>query len=164
MSTFERDGYEWRETYLLFFDSARRPTLEAAEARLKRANPQFEFEDGVTDDDGLLESLTVISSADFAAVDICFDDSDEIQHQASETAAGYKPAQLDAEERHKVAKLAKCDARYDLLHFGRVMDDDFAGGEPDDDLLDPSTLLAVMDAMVELTGGVGIDPASGTIT
>jgi hypothetical protein len=158
MSTFEREGYEWRETYLLFFESARRPTLQAAEARLKRANPQFEFEDGVTDDDGFLESLTVISAADFAAVDICFDDGDEIRHQASETAAGYKPAQLDAEERPKVAQLAKCDSRYDLLHFGRIVAD-----EPDDDLLDPSTLLAVMDAMVELTGGVGIDPASGTL-
>jgi hypothetical protein len=162
MSTFERDGYEWRETYLLFFESARRPTLQAAEARLKRANPQFEFEDGVTDDDGLLESLTVMSAADFAAVDICFDDGDEIGHQASETAAGYKPAQLDAEEQQKVAKLANCDSRYDLLHFGRIVADDLAD-EPDDDLLDPSTLLAVMDAMIELTGGVGIDPASGTL-
>ncbi len=30
-------------------------------------------------------------------------------------------------------------------------------------MLDPSALLIVMDALVEMTGGVGVDPASGTL-
>ncbi len=30
-------------------------------------------------------------------------------------------------------------------------------------MLDPSTLLLVLDALAELTGGVGIDPQSGSL-
>ena len=32
-----------------------------------------------------------------------------------------------------------------------------------DEMLDPSALLIVLDALVELTGGVGVDPQSGTL-
>lgn len=162
MSTFEREGYEWRETYLLFFPSDRRPTLATAAKRLKEANPLFEIEDGVADEDGLLESVTVVSQADFAAVDICFDDGEDNSHQAEEIARGFPTSQLDPDERKKIAHLPNCDARFDLLHFGRVVADD-AASDGDDDLLDPSTLLAVIEVMMKLTSGVGIDPASGTL-
>ena len=67
----------------------------------------------------------------------------------------------DDDERARLQQMRKYDARFDLLHFEHVTDD-----EPEDEadeMLDPSALLIVLDALVELTGGVGVDPASGTL-
>ena len=47
-----------------------------------------------------------------------------------------------------------------MLHFERVAD------EPEDDseeeMLDPSALLVVLETLAQLTGGVAIDPQAGT--
>jgi hypothetical protein len=74
----------------------------------------------------------------------------------------FKPSQLDPQERRQVERLKQCDARLDLLHFeNRAGDDPLT--DADDEMLDPSALLLVLDAMVDLTDGVGIDPASGSL-
>ena len=64
-------------------------------------------------------------------------------------------------ERAKVERLAQCEARFDLLHFEHVGEQE--SDEDPDEMLDPSALLIVLDALVELTSGVGVDPASGTL-
>jgi hypothetical protein len=72
-----------------------------------------------------------------------------------------KSSVADGEERAKLARLRSFDARFDLLHFEQV-----TGGRGADDLdemLDPSALLIVLEALVELTGGVGVDPQSGSL-
>ena len=63
--------------------------------------------------------------------------------------------------RKKLARLKSFDAKFDLLHFERKSDDD--AEDELDEMLDPSALLIVLDALVELTGGVGVDPQSGTL-
>jgi hypothetical protein len=63
--------------------------------------------------------------------------------------------------------MLKADARFDVMLFERVRDDDFAGDEDDEEWqagsLDPSSLLNVVNALAKLTGGLPIDPASGAI-
>ncbi len=36
MSTFERENFQWRETYFVLFDADKRPTLARVEKRCKR--------------------------------------------------------------------------------------------------------------------------------
>ena len=48
-----------------------------------------------------------------------------------------------------------------MLHFEQV--GDFADEDDFDELLDPSALLAVLQELARITGGIAIDPQSGTI-
>jgi len=72
-----------------------------------------------------------------------------------------KGGATDADERGKLARIKQFDARFDLLHFEQTTGEETE--DEMDEMLDPSMLLIVLDAMVELTAGVGVDPASGTI-
>src|SRR5260221_12125594 len=105
-----------------------------------------------------------MSPDDYAALDISFESGEEVIEQRALLYQELKSSVADAEEKAKLAKMSKCDARFDLLHFEQVTaevveknDDEF------DEILDPSALLIVLDALVELTGGVGVDPQSGTL-
>lgn len=162
MSSFERDGYQWRETYFVFFNRARRPTLGQVRKRLHRLGKQFRLEGEAADPEGEFETISLISESDFAAVDLAYEEGEDVAQQAAALANEFKPSQLDPEERKQVELLKQCDARLDLLHFENTAGDDPLD-DSDDDMLDPSALLLVLDAMVELTGGVGIDPASGSL-
>jgi hypothetical protein len=161
MSTFERDEYKWRETYFVLFDSAKRPSLKRVERMLHDLSDRFQLTNPVADDDGRFESITVISPDDYAALDISYMSGEEVVEQVETLQQELKGSAADAEERAKLGRIKKCDARFDLLHFEQT-----AAGEPEDELdemLDPSMLLIVLDAVVELTGGVGVDPQSGTL-
>lgn len=162
MSMFERDEYKWRETYFVLFDSAKRPTLSQIEGVLRDLNERFELTNATADEDGRFESITVMSPEDYAALDISYEAGEEVVEQAKTLNQEMKSSAADNEERAKLKQLLGCDARFDLLHFEQMTED-----EPDEDeldeMLDPSALLIVMDALVELTGGVGVDPASGTL-
>ncbi|MGD9721626.1 MAG: hypothetical protein AB7O59_05940 [Pirellulales bacterium] len=161
MSTFERDEYKWRETYFVLFDSARRPSLKKVERVLRNLNDRFELSNAMADEDGRFESITVMSPDDYAALDISYETGEEVVEQGALLRQELKSSAADDDERTKVERLPKCDARFDLLHFEQVTDD-----EPQDEMdeiLDPSALLIVLDALVELTDGVGVDPASGTL-
>ena len=161
MSTFERDEYKWRETYFVLFDSAKRPTLQQVERLVRDLNDRFELSNASADEDGRFESITIMSEDDYAALDI----SCEVGEEVVETAAGLyeelKSSGADDDERAKIDRVPKFDARFDLLHFERVTLD-LPEDDPDD-MLDPGALLIVLDALVELTGGVGVDPASGAL-
>jgi hypothetical protein len=161
MSTFERDEFKWRETYFVMFDSAKRPTLKTVERVLRDLSDRFELSNNRADEDGRFESITVMSPDDYAALDISYESGEEVLEQGAVLEQEMKSSTTDAEERSRLARLSKCDARFDLLHFEQVTDD-----EPEDEadeMLDPSALLIVLDALVELTGGVGVDPQSGTL-
>lgn len=161
MSTFEREGYQWRETYFVFFDRARRPSLKQIEKRLHKLSKRFRLESGTADEEGHFESITLVSDSDFAAVDIAYEEGEEVVEQAGIMTKEFKLSQLDADEREKLERLPKLNARFDLLHFEHTAGDDPLDDQ-DDEMLDPSALLLVLDAVVELTDGVGIDPASGS--
>jgi hypothetical protein len=161
MSTFERDEFKWRETYFVMFDSAKRPTLKTVERVLRELSDRFELSNASADEDGRFESITIMSPDDYAALDISFESGEEVLEQGAALEQEMKSSASDDEERTRLARLSKCDARFDLLHFEQVTDD-----EPEDEadeMLDPSALLIVLDALVELTGGVGVDPQSGTL-
>jgi hypothetical protein len=161
MSTFERDEYRWRETYFVLFDSAKRPTLKKVERVLRELNDRFTLSNARADEDGRFESITVMSPDDYAALDISYEAGEEVVEQCGVLQQELKGSLADDEERAKLARLSGFDARFDLLHFEQITDD-----EPEDELdemLDPSALLIVMDALVELTDGVGVDPASGSL-
>ena len=159
MSLFENDQYRWRETYFVLFERAKRPTLKQIEKLLHRLSNRFQLE-SPTANDGLFESVTVLAPDDYAALDISFESGEEVLEQGASLRAELKESAVDAEERAKLDRLAKLDARFDLLHFEQAAD---SGSEDPEDMLDPSALLLVLDALVELTEGVGVDPQSGTL-
>lgn len=159
MSTFENDRYRWRETYFLLFDSAKRPTLEQVQKLLRKVNRQFELHNPrVDDDDQGFESVTVLAPGAYAALDISYVDGEEVQEQTVELTREFRDSVSSPDERHKLERLAASDARFDILHFQEVADDDDA-----DETFDPSALLMVVEALAKLTSGVAVDPQSGTI-
>jgi hypothetical protein len=163
MSTFENDQYKWRETYFVLFSAAKRPTLAKVTKALQSLNPRFELSNTLADDDGGFESLTLRSPQDYSALDISYVSGEEVQTQGVELAEEMRPTAADPDERAKLARLPKCDARLDILHFEEIVGGRSGGEEEGDEMLDPSTLLNVLDALVRMTGGVGVDPQSGSV-
>ena len=160
MSTFENNDYKWRETYFVMFDAARRPSLEQVKTRLAKLNPRFVLSNGEADDDGRFDSITIRSPQDYAAMDISYESGDEVAEQVSDLQQELKGG-LDAADRPKFEKLGRCNAKLDVLHFEQLGGEN--GDEEEGDMLDPSALLSVMDTLVEITHGVGIDPQSGSL-
>ena len=159
MSTFENHDYKWRETYFVLFDSARRPMLEAVKQCLLKVNPRFELSVGEADEAGHFDSVSLRSSQDYAAMDISYVSGEEVSDQVDELQRDMK-GNVDAADRPKLTQLAQCDAKFDLLHFEQVSDEE---ADEEGEMLDPSALLSVMDALIELTKGVGVDPQSGSL-
>jgi hypothetical protein len=159
MSTFENQDYKWRETYFVLFDSARRPMLENVKQQLLKINPRFELTGGEADEAGHFDSITIRSPQDYAAMDISYVSGEEVSDQVDELQRDMKES-IDPDDRPKLTQLSQCDAKFDILHFEQVSDED-AGDEGE--MLDPSALLGVMDTLIELTKGVGVDPQSGSL-
>jgi hypothetical protein len=166
MSTFENHNFRWRETYFVLFAAKKRPTATQIERTLGELNEHFELVGLVADDEGRFESVTLRSPDDFAALDICYVSGDEVAEQVNQLAEELAPTAAPA-EMAKIKKLKQFDARLDVLHFQDVAAGaaGAATAEEDegDEMFDPSALLLVLDALVELTGGMAVDPQSGTL-
>ena len=158
MSLFENEEFRWRETYFVLFEDCNRPSAEAVEEALHKLGGRYKVSDTRADEDGRLESLTLISPYDFAAMDISYVDGEEVIDQVLELQNDLKTASLSGEEREKLERLPRCNARFDIYHFEQVV-----GGEEEDDFLDPGALLIVMERLVNLSQGIGIDPQSGAL-
>jgi hypothetical protein len=160
MSMFENDQYRWRETYFVLFESSKRPTLEKVQQALLKLNSRFALTNLSANEAGSLESLTVLSPDDFAALDISYLDGEEVLEQGAELAEELDTTDCRGEDRVRLNRIRQCNARFDVLHFEQVINFD-DGGEPDE-MLDPSTLLVVLEALANETGGLAIDPQAGT--
>ena len=160
MSMFENDQYRWRETYFVLFDAARRPQLKTVLKRLGSLGNHFTFANSVANDEGLFESLTVLSPDDFAALDICYLAGDEVREQSLELAKEMKSPDCSREDLAKIERLKRLDGRLDVLHFEQLLD---ACGDELEDMFDPSSLLVVLEALVEITEGVAVDPQAGAM-
>jgi hypothetical protein len=158
MSMFDQGDYRWCETYFVLFDKTKRPRAEAVKKLLQSINRRFEFMHSSTDPDGRIESLTVLSPADYAAIDISYLDGAEVKEQAASLVREMKATAADAGERKMIESLTRYDARFDVMHFAHIADE----GE-DDEMFDPSALLAVMEALTHMTGGIGVDPQAGAL-
>jgi len=158
MSMFESDGFQWRETYFVLFDSGKRPTLQKIIATLQELGGQFRLNSSQGDDDGMFESLTLLAPDDFAAIDVSYVEGDEVSEQGAALKEEMGPG--DPEDAPKLKRLPRCDARFDLMHFEQLVEG--ADDEPEE-MLDPSALLLVMETLMKLTGGIGVDPQSGSL-
>ena len=157
MSMFENDNYRWRETCFVLFDSSRRPKLAKVVKAIAALNNRFELSNP-SEEDGLFDSLTVVSPDDFAGLDICYIDGAEVFEQSAALIEDMKKLGADSPPPVPWEQIKRYDARFDVLHFERVSEDDAL----EDEMLDPSTLLMVLEALARLTGGVAVDPQAGT--
>ena len=159
MSMFENNQYRWRETYFVLFRSSKRPTLETLQHRLSKLNSRFALTNLSADESGRFESMTVLSPDDFAALDICYLEGQEVGERGTELADELETTDCRPEDRARLARIRQCDARFDVLHFEQIVT--FEDDEPDD-MLDPSALLVVLEALSKETEGLAVDPQAGT--
>lgn len=158
MSAMDEQGLQWRDTYFVWFPAKRRPTLRQIEAVLKGLPEHFELKFPEQDDDGGFESITLLSPADHSALEISYLAGDDLREQAQSLAEEIK--ENDDAPPRRLAQLAACDARFDIMLFEQVDDDE----DDADELFDPSTLLVVLEALAKLVDGIGVDPQSGLLT
>jgi hypothetical protein len=134
--------------------------LKTVETRLAALSKRYALENPGGDEAGNFESLTLISPDDFAAMDVCFTSGVEVLEHNEELVQELA-ATVEPQQKPLLKQLKQYDGRFDVLHFEQVGDatddDDF------DELLDPSALLAVLEELARITGGVAVDPQSGTI-
>jgi hypothetical protein len=160
MSTFEDPNYRWRETYFVLFDLKKRPKLQVVAKTLQNLDGRYELKNFIADEHERIESLTIVSLDDYAALDICFTCGDEVREQAAALVADLKKSTGDSTAEIPEKKLLSYTGRFDVLHFERITD---MSEEEEDEMLDPSALLIVLETLAKLTGGVAVDPQSGTI-
>jgi hypothetical protein len=159
MSLFENSQYRWRETYFVLFDAKKRPPLKDVIKALKSLKKRCVLIDPMADENGFVDSLSLISPNDFAALDICYTDGDEVLEQGAVMVDEFKKLGFEGQPPVPWKTIKQYDGRFDVLHFEQIPEEDDDSG---DEMLDPSTLLAVMGALAKLTGGVAVDPQSGT--
>lgn len=160
MSMFEDGRYRWRETYFVLFDAAQRPAAAQVAKTLAALGNRYELKNIRGDDQGLFESLTLLAPDDFAALDISYLEGEEVLEQGAELCADLGRAAADAQEKARLKRIRQCTGRFDVLHFEQLADDET---EDDDETLDPGAMLVVLEALAKLTGGIAVDPQSGTV-
>lgn len=159
MSLFDNDEFRWRETYFVLFENENRPSLDKVQQVLQDLNSHFRFENSQADEDGKIESLTLLAPDDYAALDISFLSGEEIEEQVDNLAAELKDTLGGKSDRDKLQQLKGANARFDVMHFEQIGD----VLDAEDEMLDPSALLVVLEALTRLTSGVCVDPQSGTL-
>jgi hypothetical protein len=160
MSLFENDRYRWRETYFVQFPAKNRPALEKVRQALSTLGDAIELTDAGADAAGQFESVTILAPDDFAAIDVSFLAGAEVLEQADELAKEITATGCDQEISQRAKKLRRYDGRFDVLHFEQVAD--LEEQDEPEGMLNPSTLLLVLDCLAQLTGGLAIDPQTGT--
>ncbi|NUQ63446.1 MAG: hypothetical protein HUU20_13285 [Pirellulales bacterium] len=161
MSMFENDQYRWRETYFVLFHSSKAPPAKKLKETISSLNARYTLTNLHSDSKGKLESLTILAPDDFAALDICYVEGDEVQEQVDALADELKGIENRPEDRARIERIRKCDARFDVLHFEQLSGVDDA--DELDEMLDPSALLVVLEALAKLTDGIPVDPQSGAL-
>jgi hypothetical protein len=161
MSLFANDQYRWRETYFVLFQEAKRPTAEQLTKTLEGLGAGYQVTEVATGDDGNIDSLTLVSPFDFAAMDISYVGGDEVREQVEELKREFHEAPLTKQGREKLKQLDQCNARFDVYHFEQIVGDDESDEE--DEYLDPGSLIVVLKSLVRLCEGVGIDPQAGAL-
>ena len=161
MSTFESGEYRWRETYFVLFPAGRRPALDKVLQKLRRLSNRFQIDESNADEQGRFDTLTLLAPDDYAALDISYVEGEEVVEHVTELAREMKNSSLYGQDMARISLLPKCNARFDVMHFEQVLAAEEV--EEGEEMLDPSALLIVLEALAELTGGVAIDPQSGAL-
>jgi hypothetical protein len=161
MSLFADNRYQWRETYFVLFQQKHRPAVDDVKKALADLGARISLAHLQPTKDGLLESMTVLSHADAAGMDITFVSGDEVQEQLGELKEEWQQRKLDPQEKLRLSQLLQSDARYDVFHFEELSD--MLADEDDDGPLDPGTLLLVLSRLAQLCHGLSLDPQSGEL-
>jgi hypothetical protein len=160
----ESEQFAWRDTYFVWFMASRRPSLKQLQKTLAALPDHYELQHPEADEQGNIESITVLSTNDRAALEISYLTGDDIQMEAEASAEEMKTAG-DSDPK-RLNRLSLCDARFEVIQFERVDESD-TDAKPDDeegfDGFDPSMLLVVVSALTKLVDGIGVDPQSGLI-
>jgi uncharacterized protein involved in exopolysaccharide biosynthesis len=162
MSLFGNPDYRWRETYLILFPAANRPTTAAITKAFSASKDHLQITDIQGSEDGLLESLTVHSPGDYSAMDISYVEGEEVTEQIPELALELRQNTADAEELAQVKVVEKSSARLDVMHFQQHA----AGAESEEEedaFIDPGGVLRVLSILSQACRGVAVDPQSGVI-
>jgi hypothetical protein len=160
MSLFERDDYQWRETFFVLFDEAHRPSASEVKKSLESLNSRLQVSDLCADPEGAFESLTVFSPDDFAAMDITCITGEEVREQIPELVEQLRTNVVSDDERKALKALSKCTARIDVFHFEQQTSDET---EDEGEFMDPGGLLLVLDRLGQLCHGIVVDPQSSSL-
>ena len=160
MSLFEDDRYRWRETYFIQFPAENRPSLDKVRQALSTLGDGLVLSGANANSSGQFESATILAPDDFAAIDISYLGGEEVLEQADELANEITAVGCKEDIAQSVKQLRRSDGRFDVLHFEQVGDTEEQ--EEADGMLNPSTLLLVLDCLAQLTDGIAVDPQAGT--
>lgn len=162
MSLFEHDDYQWRETYFVLFEESRRPMTDALVQAVDKEGEGFHVSDVRSDANGRVDSLTIRSPDDYAAMDISYVSGEEVTEQVAELSKEFAGALGSDEEKSALSRLARCTARLDVYHFEQTVRSDLTNDE-DSELMDPGALLTILERLAHLCDGVVVDPQSGIL-
>jgi hypothetical protein len=160
MSLFADSRYQWRETYFVLFDHHRRPTAADVKRALNELGPRLEVHELTANEGGLLESMTVLSHADAAGMDVTYVDGEEVKEQLLQLRQEWKGRKINAKEKPHLERALHADARFDVFHFEEISE---LPDEEDDGPLDPGTLLLVLNRLARLCHGEALDPQTGEL-
>jgi len=160
MSLFADGNYQWRETYFVLFDRKHRPKADDIKRLLVELGPRMEIRELSADGGGLLESMTVLSHADAAGMDITFVEGDEVKEQIVQLRQEWKGKRTSDKEKPHLERALHADARFDVFHFEEITE---FPDEEDDGPLDPGTLLLVLNKLARLCHGEALDPQTGEL-
>ncbi len=120
MSTFEDERYQWRETYFVLFDPKDKPLLSEIQSGLGPMFKSLAVRQARADEQGRIESLTVASCDDFAAIDLVYQSGEQIVREIDALADEMVNLTSTKKNRAKIEKARKCSARLDVLHFEQM--------------------------------------------
>src|SRR5262249_44360183 len=112
MSLFADSRYQWRETYFVLFDHKHRPRAADVKRLLAELGPRIEIHELAESDGGHLDSMTVLSHADAAGMDISYGEGEEVKEQVLQLRQEWKSKQPDAKEKPHIARALHADARF----------------------------------------------------
>ena len=116
MTLFEDDRYDWRETYLVCFESSHRPKLTEVRRALKTDAPLFTILDSKAEPDGNLVEMTIASYENHAALEIIYREGKDVLTEIQHLVNSLKK-EATAEELLKLQRIAQCKTRLDVHHF-----------------------------------------------
>ncbi|HEX5106698.1 MAG TPA: hypothetical protein VFV87_22915 [Pirellulaceae bacterium] len=160
MSLFADGRYQWRETYFVLFDHKHRPKAADVQEAIAALGPRLEAHEIVANKAGLLESMTVLSHADAAGMDVTYVEGEDVKEQIAELKKEWRGKKASAKEKPHLERVMHADARFDVYHFEEVS---YLPDEEDDGPLDPGTLLLVLNKLARLCHGEALDPQTGEL-
>jgi len=157
VSLFEDDNYVYRDTFFIYLKLENRSTADHVKECIEALSEKYEISN-LKDEDGKFDSITIRSPYDSSAMDIAYVQGDEVLENIAELMRDFRTITLSGDDHKKLQLLNECNARFDVFHFEQKSDNADEGA-----MLDPGGLLLVMERLVTLSQGVGLDPQSKTL-